>query len=93
MIQNFGDGATRSIFMTGSAAGVPEAIALKCSRALDIIDAAKRPVDARIAGRLHRLVKFSEDPLKFGASLGDKWWLTFTWDRHDAIDVKLEFRP
>ena len=88
----FGDAKTRDVYVVGSARNVPDHVATKAARQLDILAAASNLEEARFAGR-GRIAKLPRSrPPRYYLHVVGKWWIGFEWRQGDAIDVKLEQR-
>jgi plasmid maintenance system killer protein len=91
MISSFlGKDAPR-LFHDGRAKGVPENVARRAFRLLDILNAATNLRDVKFfVGRMAKQRSRGRRPARLRISLGDGWWLSFEWVGESADAVKID---
>jgi plasmid maintenance system killer protein len=89
---HFGNKATREIYQFGATKGVPDEVARKAVRQLDIMAAATNLREVRFAGHGRLLKQLRSSPTRFHIHVLGKWWISFFWHMTDASEVRLEKR-
>ena len=88
MIKSFANKTTEALFATGKAKRVPNEVAKRAVRKLDMIDSAYRIEDLRVPPRnkLHALTGNREG--QWAISVNDQWRICFRFEDEDAFDVE-----
>lgn len=88
MIKSFADKTTEALFATGKAKRVPNEVAKRVARKLDMIDSAYRVEDLRVppGNKLHALTGDREG--QWAISVNDQWRICFHFEGEDAFDVE-----
>ena len=88
MIKSFADKTTEALFATGKAKRVPNEVAKRAVRKLDMIDSAYRIEDLRVpaGNKLHALTGNREG--QWAISVNDQWRICFRFEDEDAFDVE-----
>ena len=86
------DKRTADVARGRAARGVPDEIAKRAARQIDILWAATTPEEARFAGH-GRIAKMpGAKPPRFYLHVHARWWIGFNWERSNAYNVKLKER-
>lgn len=86
----FADKRTAQIARGYAVPGVPDEVAKRAARQIDIVSAAARLEETRFAGH-GRIAKLPRSkPPRFYLHVHGHWWIGFNWERSNAYDVKLE---
>lgn len=86
----FFDNRTARIARGGGARGVPNEVARRAARQIDILSAAVTLEEARFAGH-GRIAKMPRTkPPRYYLHVHGQWWIGFNWERSNAYSVKLE---
>ena len=86
MIKSFRHKGIQQFFETGSKAGISSEHEAKLARQLQLLNAAKGPLEMDVAGwKLHQLK--GELAEHWTVKVNGNWRLTFTFEREDAILV------
>lgn len=88
MIKSFADKTTEALFATGKAKRVPNEVAKRAVRKLDMIDSAYRIEDLRVppGNKLHALMGNKEG--QWSISVNDQRRICFRFEGEDAFDVE-----
>jgi proteic killer suppression protein len=88
MIKSFAGKTTEALFATGKAKRVPNEVAKRAVRKLDMIDSAYRIEDLRVppGNKLHALTGNGEG--QWAISVNDQWRICFRFEDEDAFDVE-----
>lgn len=88
MIKSFANKTTEALFTTGKAKRVPNEVAKRAVRKLDMIDSAYRIEDFRVppGNKLHALAGNREG--QWAISVNDQWRICFRFEDEDAFDVE-----
>jgi proteic killer suppression protein len=86
MIKSFLHKGIQQFFETGSKAGIAAEHEAKLARQLQLLNAAKGPLEMDVAGwKLHQLK--GELAVHWAVKINGNWRLTFTFEGEDAILV------
>jgi plasmid maintenance system killer protein len=88
----FGNATTADVYFWRRVQGVPDRIALRAARQLDILAVATNLEEVRFAGHGRIAKKRRSKPPRYYIHVLGKWWIGFRWKVRDAWDVKLEER-
>ena len=88
MIKTFADKTTEALFSTGAAERVPDQLAKRIVRKLDMIDSAYRVEDLRVphGNKLHALSGSRKG--QWAISVNDQWRMYFRFEGEDAFEVE-----
>jgi len=88
MIKSFANKTTEALFTMGKAKRVPNEVAKRAVRKLDMIDSAYRIEDLRVppGNKLHALTGNREG--QWAISVNDQWRICFRFEDEDAFDVE-----
>ena len=88
MIKSFAGKTTEALFATGKAKRVPNEVAKRAVRKLDMIDSAYCIEDLRVppGNKLHALTGNREG--QWAISVNDQWRICFRFEDEDAFDVE-----
>ena len=88
MIKTFADRRTEELFRTGSAKNLPDALARRVLRKLDLVHVAARLSDLRVppGNRLHPLK--GNRAGQHAIAVNDQWRICFRFVDGDAYDVE-----
>lgn len=86
----FIDKRTAEIARGRAARGIPDEIAARAARQIDILSAAATLEEVRFAGH-GRIAKMpGTKPPRFYLHVHARWWIGFNWERSNAYNVGLE---
>ena len=86
----FKDARTRKVAAGQRVPRVPLEIQRRAVRQLSILSAAQTLQDVRFAGGGRIAKARGTKPARLYLHVNGPWWIGFTWERTDALDVSLE---
>lgn len=88
VIKSFRNRSLGEFWNTGRSAKVPSTLQVRVRARLLVLNQAERPEEMNIPGfDFHPL---RGKPQRYTVHVNGPWWITFEWDRADAIRVDLE---
>ena len=88
MIRSFKNNRLRQFFEKGTSADVKPAVRARWLRRLGVLHAATAPGQMDLPGFNFRVLK-DFDPPQYAIHMVGQWWVTFSFDRGNAVDVDL----
>jgi plasmid maintenance system killer protein len=86
----FADKRTAELARRQVSQGIPDEVAERAVRQLDILSAAVTLEEARFAGH-GRIAKMpGTKPPRFCLHVHARWWIGFNWEKSNAYNVKIE---
>ena len=86
----FADQRTDDVFNERHRRDVPENVASRAARQIDILLAATTLEECRFAGRGRIAKRPNTDPPVFSCNTEGKWWLNFQWQSGRAVSIELQ---
>jgi plasmid maintenance system killer protein len=86
----FADQRTEDVFEGRHRKDVPDNVARRAVRQIDILLAATKLEDCRIAGRGRIAKRQNIDPPIFCCNTEGQWWVTFEWRFDRAVNIRIQ---
>lgn len=84
------DKRTEDVYRGRHRTDVPESVVRRAARQIDILLAAVKLEDCRIAGRGRIAKRRNTAPPTFCCNTEGQWWITFQWQHDKAVNIALE---
>jgi plasmid maintenance system killer protein len=89
-MNTFADQRTEDVYRGRHRTDVPASVAHRAARQIDILLAAAKLEDCRIAGHGRIAKRRNTTPPTFCCNTEGRWWVKFHWQHEKAVDIALE---